>query len=252
MITTVIIKLNRLEMNHVTIKKGDSINVEAMTQLFMKSLITRQVFRIPLEERQAKDMLTAAYKTEVLFRGRSFIEDSYTIKNISKIASILTSERPKQGIMMCGRCGNGKTTMLYAIRAMVRFLNDIGMFERNDMGIVVKDAKEINVISRNVNDFGKLIRTELLAIEDMGKEPLEVMVYGNVIAPVQDIIEYRYDKRLFTFITTNLSPQEITQRYGVRVGDRLKEMVSKIVFENDSYRQVIANQNRQKNGSSTG
>ena len=237
MITTVIIKLNRLEMNHVTIKKGDSINVEAMTQLFMKSLITRQVFRIPLEERQAKDMLTAAYKTEVLFRGRSFIEDSYTIKNISKIASILTAERPKQGIMMCGRCGNGKTTMLYAIRAMVRFLNDIGMFERNDMGIVVKDAKEINVISRNVNDFGKLIRTELLAIEDMGKESTEILEFGNISNPVNDLLEHRYNSQLFTLITTNLTPKEIGSKYGARIADRLKEMLEIVVFtKEDSYR----------------
>lgn len=224
-------------MNHVTIKKGDSINVEAMTQLFMKSLITRQVFRIPLEERQAKDMLTAAYKTEVLFRGRSFIEDSYTIKNISKIASILTSERPKQGIMMCGRCGNGKTTMLYAIRAMVRFLNDIGMFERNDMGIVVKDAKEINVISRNVNDFGKLIRTELLAIEDMGKESTEILEFGNISNPVNDLLEHRYNSQLFTLITTNLTPKEIGSKYGARIADRLKEMLEIVVFtKEDSYR----------------
>lgn len=208
-----------------------------MTQLFMKSLITRQVFRIPLEERQAKDMLTAAYKTEVLFRGRSFIEDSYTIKNISKIASILTSERPKQGIMMCGRCGNGKTTMLYAIRAMVRFLNDIGMFERNDMGIVVKDAKEINVISRNVNDFGKLIRTELLAIEDMGKESTEILEFGNISNPVNDLLEHRYNSQLFTLITTNLTPKEIGSKYGARIADRLKEMLEIVVFtKEDSYR----------------
>lgn len=208
-----------------------------MTQLFMKSLITRQVFRIPLEERQAKDMLTSAYKTEVLFRGRSFIEDSYTIKNISKIASILTSERPKQGIMMCGRCGNGKTTMLYAIRAMVRFLNDIGMFERNDMGIVVKDAKEINVISRNVNDFGKLIRTELLAIEDMGKESTEILEFGNISNPVNDLLEHRYNSQLFTLITTNLTPKEIGSKYGARIADRLKEMLEIVVFtKEDSYR----------------
>lgn len=208
-----------------------------MTQLFMKSLITRQVFRIPLEERQAKDMLTAAYKTEVLFRGRSFIEDSYTIKNISKIASILTAERPKQGIMMCGRCGNGKTTMLYAIRAMVRFLNDIGMFERNDMGIVVKDAKEINVISRNVNDFGKLIRTELLAIEDMGKESTEILEFGNISNPVNDLLEHRYNSQLFTLITTNLTPKEIGSKYGARIADRLKEMLEIVVFtKEDSYR----------------
>ena len=141
---------------------------------------------------------------------------------------------------------------------MLNWLGDIGRLEEIEQtfgekpGIVITDSKQLARLASDYREFERIQKLNMLAIEDMGKEPLEVMVYGNVIAPVQDIIEYRYDKRLFTFITTNLSPQEITQRYGVRVGDRLKEMVSKIVFENDSYRQVIANQNRQKNGSSTG
>ena len=141
---------------------------------------------------------------------------------------------------------------------MLNWLGDIGRLEELEQtfgekpGIVITDSKQLARLASDYREFERIQKLNMLAIEDMGKEPLEVMVYGNVIAPVQDIIEYRYDKRLFTFITTNLSPQEITQRYGVRVGDRLKEMVSKIVFENDSYRHVIANQNRQKNGSSTG
>lgn len=208
-----------------------------MTQFFMKSLITRQVFRIPLEEKQAADMLTAAYKTEVMFRGRSFMEDDFTVQNIKRIASILTAERPKQGIMMCGRCGNGKTTMLYAIRAMVRFLNDIGMFDSKNVGIVVKDAKEINAISRNMNDFGMLKKTELLAIEDMGKESTEIIEFGNVTNPVNDLIEHRYNYQLFTLITTNLTPEEIKIKYGARIADRFREMLEIVVFKKeDSYR----------------
>lgn len=208
-----------------------------MTQFFMKSLITRQVFRIPLEEKQAADMLTAAYKTEVMFRGRSFMEDDFTVQNIKRIASILTAERPKQGIMMCGRCGNGKTTMLYAIRAMVRFLNDIGMFDSKNVGIVVKDAKEINAISRNMNDFGMLKKTELLAIEDMGKESTEIIEFGNVTNPVNDLIEHRYNNQLFTLITTNLTPEEIKIKYGARIADRFREMLEIVVFKKeDSYR----------------
>ena len=208
-----------------------------MTQFFMKSLITRQVFRIPLEEKQAADMLTAAYKTEVMFRGRSFIEDDFTMQNIKRIASILTAERPKQGIMMCGRCGNGKTTMLYAIRAMVRFLNDIGMFDTKNVGIVVKDAKEINAISRNMSDFSTLKKTELLAVEDMGKESTEIIEFGNVTNPVNDLIEHRYNNQLFTLITTNLTPEEIKIKYGARIADRFREMLEIVVFKKeDSYR----------------
>ena len=46
----------------------------------------------------------------------------------------------------------------------------------------------------------------------------------------------RYENRGFTFITTNLVPQQIRKLYGDRIADRLNEMVDKIVFDNPSFR----------------
>jgi DNA replication protein DnaC len=62
------------------------------------------------------------------------------------------------------------------------------------------------------------------------------MAYGNICSPITELLEYRYDKRLPTLISTNLTPPMITQRYSERVGDRLKEMMDVVVFEADSYR----------------
>lgn len=54
----------------------------------------------------------------------------------------------------------------------------------------------------------------MLAIEDMGREPTEVLDYGNILNPVIDLIEYRYDAQLFTVITTNLNKKEIRASMG--------------------------------------
>lgn len=59
---------------------------------------------------------------------------------------------------------------------------------------------------------------------------------GHVVNPISDLIESRYRDQLFTFITTNLTPREIRQKYGNRVADRFNEMTEPVVFENGTYR----------------
>lgn len=83
----------------------------------------------------------------------------------------------------------------------------------------------------------------MLAIDDLGTEPTEVLDYGNVLSPVIDVIEHRYNKQLFTFITTNLvansEDEKITtirKKYGVRIADRFNEMLHVIIFKDISYR----------------
>lgn len=76
----------------------------------------------------------------------------------------------------------------------------------------------------------------MLAIDDLGTEPVEVLEYGNRLNPVIDLLYKRYDEQLFTIITTNLTPKEIRERYGERIADRLNEMAFRIVFDNETYR----------------
>ena len=82
----------------------------------------------------------------------------------------------------------------------------------------------------------RLCDHEMLGIDDMGTEPLEVQEFGNMHRPLTDLLTRRYENRGFTFITTNLVPQQIRKLYGDRIADRLNEMVDKIVFDNPSFR----------------
>lgn len=83
----------------------------------------------------------------------------------------------------------------------------------------------------------------MLAIDDMGTEPAEVHDYLNINTPVADVIDYRYNHQLFTFITTNLvatSEDEdiitIRKKYGARIADRFNEMLHVIIFKDITYR----------------
>ena len=68
------------------------------------------------------------------------------------------------------------------------------------------------------------------------EEPRDVMVYGMVHTPLIDLISERYASRRFTIFTTNLDTDQIREKYGARIYDRLKECCTSIVFSNDSYR----------------
>ena len=183
---------------------------------------------------QAKAIMLVSYQAEVEYRGRTFDPDNLTISNIEKIADYLVDPKTKFGIMLSGTCGNGKTTMLLAFQSAMCYLSANRVFK--DKGIRIEDAKDIISFTKDRQIYNKFRDTEMLAIEDMGREPTEVIDYGNVLNPITDLLEYRYSKQLFTFITTNLKPKEVREKYGNRIADRFNEMFYNIVFENNSYR----------------
>lgn len=206
-----------------------------MTQLFMRRKITRKIFRLPMTTEQAFDMILAAYKAEVLRRGREFSFDANAKTNVMRLAGFLTRNSAKFGFMLIGNCGNGKTTLLYAIQNMLNWLVSQDYLEK-DSGIRIVDAKEVAAISKDYKQSVSLKNTPMLAIEDIGRESTEVLDYGNAYSPVIDLLEYRYTNQLFTAFTSNLSVDELTEKYGKRIADRFREMFEKIVFLNKSYR----------------
>lgn len=199
----------------------------------------------------ALDLLAAAYCGEVQRRQRQFVLDANTEDNLIRLARYITQPVPKFGIMCCGTCGNGKTTLLYAFQRVVNYLQDHRHFSfldtdysRFKAGIQIFTAKELVRLSRDYKAFNKIQSRPMLAIDDLGAEPAEIIDYGNITSPVIDLIEHRYNRQLFTFITTNLiavsRDEKITtirKKYGARIADRFNEMLEVIVFKSISYRE---------------
>ena len=219
----------------LTIEKGQKINVGELKSLLLRGRITREIFNLPYEESQVVDMLTASVQAEVEYRHRAFRDNPEMRKQIEKAARWLTTQE-RFGLLLCGVPGNGKTTLMLAIRSLINFLDMTNAYNEK-MGVSLIDAREI--VRLNKDDFNGLrkVRSQpMLAIDDMGLEPSEVLDYGNVLNPVIDLISYRYTEQLFTIVTTNLKPEQIRQKYGDRIADRFNEMMERIIFYNGSYR----------------
>lgn len=180
-------------------------------------------------------VLTAAYMAEVEYRGGIYAPTPDTLANIRALAVSLTKEKPMCGVMLCGTPGNGKTTLLLAFRSALNWLNDNNAFEC-DRSMRIVDAKDIQRCAKDFKSFDELRKRDMLAIEDMGREATEVLDYGNVMSPVIDLLEHRYNEQLYTFITTNLTATQVRKKYGNRIADRFNEMLDVIIFKGDSYR----------------
>ncbi len=141
--------------------------------------------------------------------------------------------------MLKGLYGNGKTTMMRGIGRLIEYVTEqtLGYGGRSVVRfIMAKEIAEFFTTEEGKKDFKKILNLPMLAIDDLGEEPKEVISYGMVYTPMIDLLSYRYDRQLFTLLTTNLTSQEIEAKYTKRIRDRFREMMHTIHFKNDSFR----------------
>ena len=194
-------------------------------------------FRLPLTKEDTFTLLVSAVQGEVESRYRTFIPNENLTEQLQKMAAWLTNKDSKFGMLLCGGCGNGKTTIVKAFQQVINALEIPSPTTNKSYAIRIMDAKTITHIYRtDYKQWLEFARMEMLAIDDLGIEPREVMDFGNVGYPVVDLLTKRYENQLFTIITSNLTPPEISAQYGECIADRLREMMERITFTNSSYR----------------
>lgn len=181
------------------------------------------------------EALIECYRVEVESRGRVFSLDEHTKSSLQKIAGWLTNENSKPGLLLFGTVGNGKTTALRATYRLAELVfSDRSAYSRRDTGNRVIEAKLLENIS--IQTMSELSTSERLFIDDAGTESEEIKNYGNAITPLADIICKRYNNQKFTIISTNLKMEEMRDKYGDRVYDRIIEMFNRIAYNAPSYR----------------
>lgn len=182
------------------------------------------------------------YQVHVETRYCDFQYDTYVRQQIEEIAKFMTQKIPPLGLILCGTTGNGKTTMARAMYSLFKAINTQGFF--NYMGADFKfgirglTATEICEVARaekqSIIDWLK--KVPILIIDDLGEEPKEVLVFGTPKYPIREILEARDKNQVYTVITTNLTANELPDRYGWRVVDRFRDSYKQIPFKRTSYR----------------
>lgn len=183
--------------------------------------------------------IEAAVRAEIELRRKTFVDVPELHKHIEDIANLFTCPTSKFGIMLCGGVGNGKSTMMKALQSLLIHLQIRIRYNTSfeTLGMKIISAKELSRLIRvDSNNLLHHQNLNMLGIDDLGEEEIEMMDYGNRVTPVIDLLSYRYDRMLFTMVTTNLTPKQIRSTYGDRIADRFNEMMLIIPYENPSFR----------------
>lgn len=214
----------------------------------MKQKTTAHRFRLPYTSGQVCDMLLQACRVEVQHRHRDFYASPLYLACIRDIAAWLTSSDSTFGLFICGGAGNGKSTILHALRNLIRFLRADEPYSRTQNDFVIISARRLVSLAKAHNNptretqeladsYRKALDTPVLAIDDLGTEPRESMHYGDFVMAATDILTHRYDMQLCTLVTSNLAAAEIATYYDNRIADRFAEMMHIVNFGNQqSYR----------------
>lgn len=193
-------------------------------------------FKLPMTVGEAEQYIRGAFEAQVELRGGTVEYDEMTTKNLRLVAETLAGDGHKFGLLLAGTCGNGKTTTMRAVQSVVQLLNNTRYRSGERIGNRLLEAKEITQLSDKDGQLAAYKTVPVLFLDDLGREPTEVLKYGNVTSPITELLEYRYNQRLTTIVTTNLEPSEIREKYGDRIADRFNEMFVVVRYTGVSYR----------------
>lgn len=141
--------------------------------------------------------------------------------NYRPIVDWMTDNKGK-GLLMFGGCGLGKSV--------------IGMYI---LPLLIKDVhkKVVNIFSaQELNKkIDEILKLHIIYIDDIGTED-NLNSYGNKRMPFAELCDDAEKKGKLLILTTNLSIDELTERYGDRVVDRLIATTKAVSFTGDSLR----------------
>ena len=133
----------------------------------------------------------------------------------------------RRGLLLQGRCGNGKTTFA---RGLVDLGRSLGF------ACVWVDCWQPVSIMDGCNSIFK--GSPLVVVDDLGVDKPS-KDYGSEVDRGATLLQRLYVCRCPFVLTSNLDAQGLMDRYGPRVFDRLKEMCC--VYDNDypSFRKSV-------------
>lgn len=170
-------------------------------------------FRIPQSEKVFDYFMSEFLKR----RNEKYVK----LPSYEKITKWL-SDNEGRGLYLHGMCGIGKSFIgRYVIPSILHTYCRL-------------NVKCMSMTEAN-RDIDKALGYKLLSLDDLGTEG-DSNVYGNKRHAFDEIIDSAERDGKLLIVTTNLTPEEVTSRYGERVMDRIKSTTCRVLMKGKSFR----------------
>lgn len=164
--------------------------------------------------------------TEVLRNAMDYfigLENRKTIwlPAYDEIAVWLADNRGR-GLFLSGNCGMGKSILCRHVlpAILLKYCHKV---------VSVFDVQNIN------KDLDRALSKHLLTLDDVGTEEISIK-FGEKRMAFAEIIDAAEKFGKLLIISTNLSGQQIQERYGDRIVDRIHSTMTQVMFNGKSLR----------------
>ena len=156
-----------------------------------------------------------------VFSGGTVTKATWNENNYRPIVDWMTDNKGR-GLLMVGSCGLGKSLigkhiLPYLIRDACRKV------------VSVFNAQELN------SKPDEIIGHHIIYIDDIGTENVS-NIYGNKRIPFMELCDATEQKGKLLMCSTNLTIDELKEKYGDRTVDRLKSTTKVVTFIGESLR----------------
>lgn len=127
-----------------------------------------------------------------------------------------------KGLLCYGNCGRGKSLICWKIIPLL-----LHYYHRKVVSCY--DAQQMNA------DIDEVKSKHIIYIDDIGTENVSIK-YGEKRLAFSEIVDEAEKRGKLLIVTTNLSLEEIEQKYGERTMDRLVAIVKRVKFLGESLR----------------
>lgn len=166
--------------------------------------------------------ITVPDAKNVLWRGLNyFTENAEWLPEYEEIANWL-SDNKGRGLLCYGNCGRGKSLICWKIIPLL-----LNHYCRKI--VACYDAQQMNA------DIDAVKAKHIIYIDDVGTENISVK-FGEKRLAFCEIVDEAEKRGKLLILTTNLSLDEISQKYGERTMDRLVAITTRVKFKGESLR----------------
>ena len=162
----------------------------------------------------------------LLARGiKHFVgERALWLPEYEAVASWLADNKGK-GLLCAGNCGRGKSVICQRVLPII-----FQHVHRLIMNTIT--ATELN------DHYDEYRQYKIISIDDVGTESVANR-YGEKRNYIQEIVDEAERKQKLLVISTNLSADELFERYGERTISRLRALTTPVTFSGDDLRNKL-------------